>query len=156
MSTREKIEARGPFDVELTPRASDEPDSIPGIGRRTLSKKFHGDLQGTSEGQMLTAMTDIPGSAGYVAIERFNGTLHGRRGSFALQHRGVMNRGAPDLTVTVVPDSGRDELKGLTGSMDIIITDGSHSYAFHYALPPSSGPSWDPARVSTQRSRRST
>jgi hypothetical protein len=99
-----------------------------------LDKQFHGDLEGTSRGQMLTAMTDVKGSAGYVAVERVSGTLRGRAGTFALQHNGTMTRGAPSLTITVVPDSGTDELAGLSGRMTIILTDGKHSYELEYAL----------------------
>jgi Protein of unknown function (DUF3224) len=99
-----------------------------------LDKQFHGDLEATSRGQMLTAMTDVKGSAGYVAIERVSGTLRGRAGSFLLQHTGTMTRGAPSLTITVVPDSGTEELAGLSGRMNIIITDGKHSYELEYAL----------------------
>lgn len=128
--------ASGPFDVKLTPQPAQDGTGGPTLGRFTLSKKFHGDLEATSEGQMLTAGTEVEGSAGYVAIERVTGTLNGRRGSFALQHTGVMNRGAPELEVTVVPDSGTDELTGLTGSMTIeIAPDGKHSYGFDYTLP---------------------
>jgi hypothetical protein len=105
------------------------------IGRLLLSKQFHGDLEATSEGHMLTAMTGVEGSAAYVAIERVTGTLDGRRGSFALQHTGIMNRGAPQLTITVVPDSGTDDLQGLSGTMAIdIAPGGKHSYRFDYSL----------------------
>jgi hypothetical protein len=101
----------------------------------SIDKQFHGDIEGTSKGQMLTAMTEVKGSAGYVAIERVSGTLHGRRGSFALQHTGIMNRGAPQLSITVVPDSGTGQLAGITGKFDIKIADGKHSYEFDYTLP---------------------
>jgi hypothetical protein len=101
----------------------------------SIDKVFHGDLQATSTGEMLTAGTDVEGSAGYVAIERVIGTLHGRSGSFALQHSGLMTRGAPQLTITVVPDSGAGQLAGLAGTMGITITaDGTHSYDFEYTL----------------------
>jgi hypothetical protein len=102
-----------------------------------LDKQFHGDLEGTSKGQMLSTMGDVKGSAGYVAMERVRGTLHGRTGTFALQHGGTMTRGAPSLTITVVPDSGTGELVGLTGTMEIHIVEGKHSYDFSYALPAS-------------------
>jgi hypothetical protein len=104
-------------------------------GRMTIDKQFHGDLEGTSKGQMLTAMTETKGSAGYVAIERVTGTLKGLSGSFALQHTGTMNRGVPQLSVTVVPDSGTGQLVGLTGNMTINIVNGKHSYDFEYTLP---------------------
>ena len=123
--------AAGTFEVKLTPQAD---DGDPTLGRLSLDKQFHGDLEGTSRGQMLTAGTDVEGSAGYVAIERVRGTLHGRRGTFALQHSGTMTRGAPSLTIRVVPDSGTEELAGLSGKMSITIAEGRHSYDFEYAL----------------------
>jgi hypothetical protein len=126
--------ARGAFDVKLTPQPSDRQPEDPTLGRMWLDKQFHGDLEATSLGQMLTAMTDVKGSAGYVAIERVSGTLRGRAGSFVLQHTGTMTRGTPSLTITVVPDSGTGELTGLSGGMTIIITDGKHSYELEYAV----------------------
>ena len=126
--------ARGAFDVKLTPQPSGRQPEDPGLGLMWLDKQFHGDLEAMSCGQMLTAMTDVKGSAGYVAIERVSGTLGGRAGSFVLQHTGTMTRGTPSLTITVVPDSGTGELTGLGGSMTIIIADGKHSYELEYAL----------------------
>jgi hypothetical protein len=126
--------ARGAFEVRLTPQPSDRQPDDPALGRMWLDKQFRGDLEATSRGQMLTAMTDLKGSAGYVAIERVTGTLHGRAGTFVLQHTGTMTRGAPGLTITVVPDSGTEELAGLSGRMTIIIADGKHSYELEYAL----------------------
>jgi hypothetical protein len=126
--------ARGTFEVKLTPQPSDRQPEDAALGRLWLDKEFHGDLQATSRGQMLTAMTDVKGSAGYVAIERVRGTLRGRSGSFVLQHTGMMTRGAPTLTITVVPDSGTEGLASLSGRMTIIITDGKHSYELEYAL----------------------
>jgi len=105
------------------------------LGRSSLDKRYHGELEATSRGEMLSALTGTKGSAGYVAIERAVGTLAGRRGSFALQHFGVMARGAQRLTIEVVPDSGTDELSGLGGTMTIEITDGKHFYHFDYTLP---------------------
>ncbi|MGZ8854266.1 MAG: DUF3224 domain-containing protein [Thermoanaerobaculia bacterium] len=125
--------AAGTFEVKLNPQAGDKVGD-PTVGRLSIDKQFHGDLEGTSKGQMLAAMTDITGSAGYVAMERVNGTLHGRSGTFALQHSGTMNRGVPGLTITVVPDSGTDQLLGLDGKMTINIVDGNHSYDFEYTL----------------------
>jgi len=127
--------ATGPFEVKLNPQAQDDKVGDPTVGRMSIDKQFHGDLEATSKGQMLTAMTDIKGSAGYVAIERVTGTLRGRSGSFALQHTGTMTRGVPQLSVTVVPDSGTGQLVGLTGKMEIKIVDGKHSYDFEYTLP---------------------
>ncbi|HEX8392364.1 MAG TPA: DUF3224 domain-containing protein [Longimicrobium sp.] len=122
---------RGPFEVKLTPQA----DEGSPVGRMLLDKQFHGDLQATSLGQMLAAMTPVTGSAAYVAIEQVTGSLNGRSGSFVLQHTGVMNRGAQSLTIHVVPDSGTGELEGLSGTMKIVIADGKHSYEFDYDLP---------------------
>jgi len=127
------MQARGTFEVKLTPQASGEgADSA--FGQLTIDKQFHGDLEGSGRGQMLTAMTPVQGSAGYVAIERVNGTLHGRTGTFVLQHSGTMARGQQQLTIAVVPDSGTGELEGLTGQMVITIADGKHSYDFEYTL----------------------
>ena len=123
--------ATGPFEVKLAPQAA---DGSP-IGRMTIDKQFHGDLEATSKGQMLAFSTEVKGSAGYVAMEQVNGTLRGRNGTFVLQHSGTMTRGAPQLIVTVVPDSGTGELTGLTGKMNIIIAGGKHSYEFDYTLP---------------------
>jgi hypothetical protein len=101
-----------------------------------IDKQFHGDLEATSKGQMLTAATDVKDSAGYVAIERVNGTLNGRSGTFALQHTGTMTRGEPQLVITVVPDSGTGQLVGLAGKMTITIAaGGKHSYGFEYTVP---------------------
>lgn len=126
--------ASGPFEVKLKPQAAEENVGDPSVGRMSLDKQFHGDLEATSKGQMLATQTEVKGSAGYVAMERVVGSLHGRSGSFALQHSGTMNRGAPHLTITVVPDSGTGELSGLAGKMGITIVDGKHSYDFEYTL----------------------
>jgi len=104
------------------------------LGRMSLDKQFHGDLEAVSKGQMLTGGTTIRNSAGYVAIERVTGTLKGRKGSFILQHTGVMNRGTPSLVITVVPDSGTEQLEGLRGTMTIRIEGGKHSYELNYTL----------------------
>jgi len=126
--------ASGSFDVKMTPAA----DANGNFGRMTASKQYHGDLDATAAGEMLTAMTDVKDSAGYVAVERITGTLHGKRGSFVLQHDGLMNRGAQHLTVAVVPDSATGELAGLLGTMTIVIApDGKHFYEFDYTLPAS-------------------
>jgi hypothetical protein len=125
--------ASGTFEVKLNPQA-DETVGDPSVGRLSIEKQFSGDLEATSKGQMLAAGTDIKGSAGYVAMERVNGTLHGQSGSFALQHSGTMTRGAAQLSVTVVPDSGTGQLAGLSGKMTINIEDGKHLYDFEYTL----------------------
>jgi hypothetical protein len=131
--------ATGPFDVKVTPQPPEDKVGDPTIGRMSLDKQYHGDLEATSKGQMLAVMTDVKGSAGYVAIERVTGTLRtangARTGSFALQHSGTMARGAPQLSVTVIPDSGTGELVGLAGKMTINVADGKHSYDFEYTLP---------------------
>lgn len=128
--------ARGTFEVKLTPQPNSE--AGPGLGRMILDKTFHGDLEATSQGQMLSAGTAVQGSAGYVALERVSGTLRGRAGTFVLQHHGLMNRGTPQLTITVVPDSGTDGLTGISGTMSIEIAGGKHSYDFEHTLPETS------------------
>jgi len=127
------IHASGTFDVKLVPQPSSD-DSGAAIGRMTIDKQFHGDLEGVSKGQMLAHRSGVDGSAGYVAMEIVTGTLHGRTGSFVFQHSGTMTRGAPELSVTVVPDSGKGDLAGLSGRLAIIIADGKHSYEFDYTL----------------------
>jgi hypothetical protein len=126
-------EARGTFDVTVTPQAADEAAGGP-FGRLFLDKQFHGGLEGGSKGQMLASGTGQEGSGAYVALELVSGTLSGRRGSFVLQHSGTMTKGVPNLIVTVVPHSGTDELTGLAGTMTIIIAEGKHSYIFAYTL----------------------
>ena len=134
--TSAMTQARGTFDVKLKPQSWVEGADDATLGRRVIDKQFHGDLEAVSAGQMLSAGTEVKGSAGYVAIERVTGTLQGKKGSFVLQHNATMNRGVPQLNIIVVPDSGTGELVGLTGTMNIIIADGKHSYEFDYALTP--------------------
>lgn len=133
MTTR----ASGTFDVKLAPLpAYDAAEGSP-IGRLSIDKQFRGDLDATSKGEMLAAGTSVKGSAGYVALERVSGTLKGRRGTFMLQHSGTMTRGTPHLTLTVVPDSGTDQLVGLSGMMAIhIAPDKTHAYEFDYSIAP--------------------
>lgn len=126
----------GAFDVKMTPQVADPAAAGETIGRMVLDKKYHGSLDATGKGQMLAVRTPVDGSAGYVAMELVVGKLDGRNGSFVLQHSGTMNRGAKNLVLNVVPDSGTGELLGLAGSMDIIIVEGKHSYQFDYSLPP--------------------
>ena len=126
--------AIGPFEVKLSPQASDQQPADATLGRMLIDKQFHGDLEAHSRGQMLTAGTSVKGSAGYVAIELVSGTLNGRMGTFILQHTGTMTRGKPQLSVTVVPDSGTGELAGLVGKMAIDIAGGKHSYDFEYTI----------------------
>ena len=127
--------ATGSFEVKVVPQKPDnKPEEEAKLGRMSIDKVFQGGLEGTSKGEMLSLMTEVKGSGVYVAIERVTGTLHGRKGSFALHHTGLMLRNTPQLSVTVVPDSGTDELVGLTGSMKINIEGGKHTYEFEYAL----------------------
>jgi len=124
--------ASGTFQVKLTPQ-DDGPDAP--VGRMSLDKQFQGDLTGTSKGQMLMSSSpSVNGSAGYVAIEKVTATLHGRHGTFYLQHTGTMTRGVGELTITIIPDSGTDELEALRGKMNIRLADGKHSYEFEYEL----------------------
>ena len=127
--------ATGTFDVKLAPQSLADSAADKTLGRMTMDKQFFGDLTGTSKGEMLTALTSVKESAGYVAIERLNATLQGRAGTFVLQHTGTMTRGTQDLTITVVPDSGTGELTGLAGKMTIKVADGKHFYEFDYTLP---------------------
>jgi hypothetical protein len=133
-------QATGTFEVKMTPQTAgpgspDDTTKAGSIGRMSIDKQFHGDLEATSKGQMLAAGTAVKGSAGYVAIEEVSGTLHGRAGTFILQHSGTMTRGTPLLTITVVPDSGTGQLVGLSGTMTIKIDAGKHFYDFKYTLP---------------------
>ncbi|MCA9952788.1 MAG: DUF3224 domain-containing protein [Anaerolineales bacterium] len=126
--------ASGTFEVKLIPLTQDDEFEDDNLGRMTIDKQFFGDLEAISKGQMLSAMTAVEGSASYVALERVSGTLHGRSGSFVLQHNGTMTRGAGQLSVTVVPDSATGELAGLTGTLEIEISEGKHFYTFVYSF----------------------
>jgi len=127
--------ARGSFEVKLAPQKPDNAQAeAAGLSRASLDKEFDGDLKGTSQGEMLSLLKREIGSGGYVAMERVNGTLDGRSGSFVLQHTATMTRGEPDLKIAVVPDSGTGELEGLTGSMTIEIQQKQHFYYFDYAI----------------------
>jgi len=119
----------------MTPQGPEDKAAGSTLGRMSIDKRFHGDLDATSKVEMLSAVTDVKGSAGYVAIERVTGALQGHSGSFVLQHSGTMTRGAQQLTITVVPDSGTGQLVGLTGNMTIKIDEGKNSYDFEYTLP---------------------
>jgi hypothetical protein len=129
MTTR----AKGTFEVKLSPQVDGEEGGAC-VGRMLLDKRFAGDLEATSKGQMLAVRTSTEGSAGYVAMELVTGTLAGRKGSFVLQHAGTMKRGAQTLSIEVVPDSGTGELEGLAGRMEIDFSGGGHSYGFDYTL----------------------
>lgn len=126
--------AAGSFEVKLTPQTLSDLAAPSALGRLAIEKQFHGDLEAKSCGEMLSARGTVQGSAGYVALERVTGTLHGRKGSFVLQHNGTMNRGEPGLSIHVVADTGTEELTGLSGTMKIIIANGAHSYEFDYTL----------------------
>ena len=127
------MQIEGSFEVKLTPQPPAEGQTW---GRQTITKTFHGALDGTSRGEMLAAGTAVKGSAGYVAMEQVTATLEGRKGTFFLQHFGLMDKGAPTLNVSVIPDSATGELTGLQGTMTIDITGGQHRYTFTYNLPP--------------------
>lgn len=129
------MHASGTFDVKLAPQPPAPGIEPAALGRLTIDKRFHGDLEATSLGEMLSAGTEVPGSAGYVAIERVSGALHGRQGSFVLMHYGLMERGTPSLRVSVVPDSGTGGLAGIRGELAIRIEQGRHEYTFEYELP---------------------
>lgn len=129
------MKATGTFDVKITPQASDLAPEGPNLGRMALDKQYHGDLSAAAKGEMITAAgIAVKESAAYSAVERVSGMLHGKKGSFALQHTGVMTRGTPSLNITVVPDSATGELEGLTGTMQIVIEGKQHSYVLEYEL----------------------
>jgi hypothetical protein len=128
--------ATGPFDVKITPQPFAGPAEDPALGRMWIEKHYHGDLEATAHGQMLTAGTDTRESGVYVAVERVTGTLQGRTGTFALHHRGIMTKGQPQLEIAVVPGSGTGALAGLTGSLHVTLAEGGqHSYDFEHTLP---------------------
>jgi len=130
------MQAKGPFEAKVAPLAQETYEGGTALGRYSLDKQLHGDLEGTSKGEMLTAGTAVEGSAGYVAIERVDGVLAGRQGTFVLQHLGAMSGGGQELTIKVVPDSGTGELVGLAGTMRIVIEPGGkHFYELDYSLP---------------------
>jgi hypothetical protein len=126
--------ATGSFEVSLQPLPNTEVTADNQFGRLLLNKTFSGDLTATARGQMLSAMTTVKGSAGYVAIDHVTGELDGHKGSFVLQHSGSMNRGAQSLSIMVVPDSGTGELGGISGTLSINIIDGKHFYDFIYSF----------------------
>jgi hypothetical protein len=127
--------ATGEFSVKLNPDGAIDKAAGSSLGRMTIDKQFSGDLAATSKGQMLTAMADVQGSAGYVAIERISGTLHGRSGNFVLQHSGTMSAAGFTQSITIVPDSGAGQLAGISGQMTIKIADKKHFYDLEYTLP---------------------
>jgi hypothetical protein len=127
--------AAGTFDVKIAPQTMSDVAAGSTLGRMSIDKQYHGDLDATGKGEMLTAMSpDVKNSGVYVAVEHVEGTLAGRKGGFALHHTGIMNRGAQNLTVTIVPDSGTGELKGIAGTLAIKIEGGKHYYELDYTL----------------------
>lgn len=130
-------QATGTFEVKLAPQKADNLQAEgAGLGRMSLDKQFHGDLEATGQGEMLSVLDREKGSGGYVALERATGTLQGREGSFILQHNATMNRGAAKMDIMVVPDTGTGQLTGISGSMIIRIEAGKHFYDFEYTLEP--------------------
>ena len=130
--------ADGTFTVQMKPQGESAavPEGETPLGRTSLDKVFSGEMAGTSHGEMLTAVTPTAGSAGYVAIERFTGTVHGRQGSFVLQHSGTMSqRSGQQLAIMIVPDSGTDALRGIEGQFLLRIEQGQHHYTLQYTLP---------------------
>ncbi|MDE2753337.1 MAG: DUF3224 domain-containing protein [Gemmatimonadota bacterium] len=127
--------ARGALNVTVEPEPPFLEQDGNKLGRNVVRKEFSGDMVGTSEAQMTAAYTGTPGSAGYVAIEHFTGSVEGRSGSLVLQHSGIMAKGEAELTVRIVPDSGTGELKGISGTLEIDNSDGKHSYVLDYELP---------------------
>ena len=128
------IKAAGTFEVKLESQPQDDFFSDENLSRRSIDKQFEGDLKGFSKGYMLSATSIVKGSAGYVAIEKVSGQLQGKSGTFILQHNAKMTRGEPEQNIIVIPDSGTDELEGLTGTMRINISDGQHLYDFEYSF----------------------
>jgi len=129
------LEAQGSFEVRLAPQAVAETAGATGLARMSIVKAFHGDLEAASAGEMLSFSSADPGSAGYVAMEKVSGVLHGRHGSFVLQHSSTMDRGTPQQSIVVVPGSGTGQLRDLSGSMTVLVTLAAHGYRFDYQLP---------------------
>jgi hypothetical protein len=127
--------AAGPFDVTTTPMAPDDFTNGTSLSRFSLIKQYHGPLEASAKGEMLTSGSPDTGSAGYVAIEEVSGSLDGRKGSFALQHWGTMQAGKFELRVEIVPGSGLGELAGISGVLTIAMAAGKHSYVLDYTLP---------------------
>src|SRR5262245_1127385 len=127
--------ASGTFDVKVTPQPKDDAAAGP-FGRFFLDKRFRGDLDGSSRGQMLAAETPVDQSGAYVAFELVTGALNGKQGSFVLQHKGTMRGGVYAMDISVVRDSGTGELKGISGTMTIVIEGSRHSYELTYTLAP--------------------
>lgn len=127
--------AKGTFDVKVTPITLNDPMDTGGFGRLALDKKFHGDLSGSSLGQMVASGDPSSGSGGYVALEKVTGTLNGKTGTFVLMHNGTMTPQAMEMRISVVPNSGTGELTGIDGTFRIIIEGKQHFWEFDYTLP---------------------
>ena len=125
-------QVNGRFEVQLQPQAQAAADGV-STARFSIDKRFFGELDATSQGEMLSVGNET-GSAAYVAIERVRGALQGRSGSFVLVHNGLMTPDTQSLTITVAPGSGTGELAGLDGTMNIVIADGEHRYEFSFTL----------------------
>ncbi len=134
MATQMKARATGTFEVKVLPLPADSGVDTGGFGRMSVDKRFSGDLEGMSVGQMVAAGTAVEGSAAYVAMERVTGMLNGRAGSFIFMHNATMGHGAQEMRITVVPDSGTGALTGLSGAMKIIIEGGKHLWEFEYTI----------------------
>jgi hypothetical protein len=124
--------ARGTFTIAMKPLT---PAPAEGLGRFSIDKVMHGDLEATTKGEMFSGGDYKTGAAGYVAIEVVTGTLGGKHGSFAIQQMGTMDANGPKLTAMVVPGSGTGELKGIAGTLTIDPSNGQHSYDLEYTLP---------------------
>lgn len=137
METKKMEHITGAFDVKTIPQKADNPEAESAkLGRMSLDKQFHGELEAASKGEMSYIGTGVEGSGGYVAIERVTGKLRGKSGSFVLLHVGIMTKNVPNLKITVLPDSGTGELAGISGTMNIRIeAGGKHFYDFDYTLP---------------------
>jgi hypothetical protein len=129
------LHARGTFEVQVVPVPVDAYTDATTLGRMTIDKQFSGDLVGIGKGQMITGMGTAKGSAAYSAIERVTGTMHGRQGSFLMQHTGIMTRGEQSLVITIIPDSGTDGLTGISGAFHLTIEGKVHKYDIEYTLP---------------------
>jgi len=127
--------AQGSFEAKTAPLPPDDATAATSIARYSLDKFYRGDLEGASAGEMMGAGNVAAGRAGYVAVEEFTGTLHGKTGSFALQHSSTMYDGHYEMNIRVAPGSGKGELEGIAGTLTIIIAGGKHSYTFEYTLP---------------------
>lgn len=128
--------AGGPFEITIIPAGPPEKEGRTATARMELEKRYTGALDASGKGSMLTAVSNTQGSAAYVAIERVSGTLAGRKGSFVLQHAGTMRGGSSQATITIVPDSGTEELSGISGSLALSVVDGKHAYLLDYVLAP--------------------